>query len=342
MRVARLAAGLGNIWLLWYIMTLYLAHQVDCSMRIFRATTFSLSFALGLSALTGSMCAAGAVDSDVKYPALVSAHARGIAPGKVTLPFIISLGQHPELLQPPYLRLLLGTPDKARLYQYPSNTFTWTPEDGTGARFTLSRSTDNRYPTGGEIRKFDASFKPAGIPLKTVRAHLGKPIRRYFDSRSFPVEIFQLAANTTLEVCEPTNSFDANLMTVCYNGPYLPQASSHEMAGAACFRLKQIDHHLAKGNPRRGLSLLQEHVSDNPEDIGAHIILAEALRQKCDINGSIFEYRRALALAQASGDVVQQNKVLKALAPLGLVPNSAPVVRALSLKDAASGGYLPQ
>jgi hypothetical protein len=278
----------------------------------------------------------------VKYPALISVSTRKVSSGKSTLPFMISLAQHPELLQPPYLRMILGTPDRAKAFPYPSNTFTWTPADGTSTSYVLSRSVDSRVPGGSETRQLLSTFKHSDLTLKAVRSRLGKPVRRYFDNRAFPVELYQLSPGTTLAVTEPTNSFDVSQLTVTYKGPYLPQASKVDMAEASNFRQKQIDHHLSKGNRERGLALLQEHVGDNPQDIEAHIVLAEALRNRCDINGSIAEYRRALALAQGCGDTALQQKALNGLAPLGLVPSGTRVVKPMTLEEAARGGSIPQ
>jgi hypothetical protein len=310
-------------------------------MSAFRTTLLSLSLCLS-NWLAGPIYAVSAQAADVKFPALISARSTNVSPGKATLPFIVSLARHPELLQPPYLRLVFGMPDRARLYAYPSNTFTWTPDDGSGTHFVLSRRLDQRVPAGGETRQLVTTFKRAAMPLKSVRSCLGKPIRRYFDNQSQPVELFQLSPNSTLAVCEPTNTFDVSQMTICYSGPYLPQVSADDMLKASSFRLTQIDHHLARGNSERGMSLLQEYVGDNPQDIKAHLLLADALRRKCNVNASIAEYRRALALAQGCGDVSLQKQAMKGLTPMGLVPKDAPVVRALSLKDAAQGGSIPQ
>jgi hypothetical protein len=277
----------------------------------------------------------------VKYPSLISATSTNVCSGKSTLPFILSLAQHPELLQPPYLRMILGTPDRAKPFAYPSNNFTWTPADGTRTTYALSRITDSRPPCGGETRQLVVSFKHSSITQKSLRSRLGKPIRRYFDNSTQPVDLYQISPGTTLAVTEPPNSFDVSQLTVCYSGPYLPQASKVDMAEASYFRQKQIDHHLSKGNHERGLALLQEHVGDNPQDIESHIVLAQALRNRCDINGSIAEYRRALALAQASGDTALQQKALNGLAPIGLVPPGTRVVKPMTLQEAAQGGSIP-
>jgi hypothetical protein len=315
----------------------------------YRTTSIFLSLCLGLASLTGPAGEVWAEGSGAKaeaknpaqYPVLISAGNNNVAAGKVALPFLISLAERPELLQPPFMRLVLGNPDRTRAYAYPSTTFTWTPADGSSTYFVLTRRTDARPPATGESRQLVAMFKHSRITLKTVRSRLGKPIRRYFDNRSFPCELYQVSPFTTLAVCEPTNSFDVSQITVCYNGPYLPQVSDDELARAESNRLKQIDHHFQHGNRDRALSLLQEHIADHPQDIKAHLLLASALRGRCDVNGSIAEYRKALAMAQAAGDVALQHQAIDALAPLGLMPSNAPVVRALSLKDATRGGSTP-
>ena len=60
--------------------------------------------------------------------------------------------------------------------------------------------------------------------------------------------------------------------------------------------------------------------------------MGETLKNRSDINGAIAEYRRALALAQASGDKSMEKKALKALDQFGLLPsaNAAPAPLSVS------------
>ena len=167
--------------------------------------------------------------------------------------------------------------------------------------------------------------------MKDVRSELGKPIRRYFDNGTSLVELYQLAPGSTVAVSEPANTFDVSQITVHYSGPYLPPVSAQDQVQAKLFRLKQIDHHLTRGNTERGFALLQDQVTDYPQDITAHLSLADALRRKCSVNASFAEYRRVLSMAQAAGDVDAQKQAIKALSPYGLVPANLAIVRPVSL-----------
>ncbi len=154
------------------------------------------------------------------------------------------------------------------------------------------------------------------MQLKDVCSKLGKPLHRYFDNNKQMVELYQVTPESTVAVSEPTNTFDVSQITVHYTGPYLPPVSAQDLVQAKLFRLKQIDHHLTRGNTERGLALLQEQAADYPQDIQAHLSLADALRRKCSVNASFAEYRRVLSLAQAAGDVDGQKQAIKGLAPM--------------------------
>jgi len=284
-----------------------------------RRTTFSYALLLSL-ALLGSAHSLEAIakPGSVKFPDLVKASSKNVSAGRSVLPFLVSLAERPELMQPQYMRIILGTPNNARRSAYPSNTFVWAPNDGSNIRYVLSRNAGYRLDGAQESRRLVATFKHSSLRLKDIRARLGAPTRRSYDNRAHLVEVYQLGPGTTMTVCEPTNTFDVSEVAIDYAGPYLPATSNQDIADAANFRLEQIDHHLRRGNNDRGLAFLQEHLVDNPEDIGAHLILADTLKNRSDVNGAIYECRRALALAQGSGDVAMQKQALKQLAVFGV------------------------
>ncbi|MBS1993000.1 MAG: hypothetical protein JSS83_20925 [Cyanobacteria bacterium SZAS LIN-3] len=288
------------------------------------------------------MLGVSAKNPPVHFPALVKSGSTNVAAGRTVLPFLVSLAERPELMQPQYMRLVLGTPDNARASARPANTFIWTPADGSNIRYVLSRNTG--YMAGGaqESRRLVATFKHSALRLKDVKARLGAPSRRYYDNRSHLVELYELAPGSTLTVSEPGNSFDVAEVTVSYVGPYLPATSAQDLADAAVFRLEQIDHHLRHGSNQRGLAFLQEHLIDNPEDIEAHLILADCLKSRCDVNGAIYECRRALALAQASGDEAMQKQAWKKLGTFGLATGDLPLVKGVSLSALSGNGSRPQ
>jgi len=236
-------------------------------------------------------------------------------------------------MQPQYMRLVLGTPNNARRSAFPANTFVWAPGDGSNIRYVLTRNAGYRLDGAQESRRLVTTFKQSSLRLKDIKARLGAPTRRAYDNRAHLVEVYQLAPGTTMTVCEPSNTFDVSEISIDYAGPYLPATSTQDLADAATFRLEQIDHHLRKGSNNRGLAFLQEHLVDNPEDIGAHLILADCLKSRCDVNGSIYECRRALALAQGSGDQAMAKKALDKLAQFGLNGGGARL---------AEGGSHPQ
>ena len=258
-----------------------------------------------------------------KFPAMVEASDKHPTHGKNTLPFLLSLARRPELMHPQYLRMVLGTPEKARGYSYPTNNFAWSPADNSKTHYYLNRLPNNG-PGGvalSESRQFVVTFAQSTIRQKDVRAKLGKPTRRYYDNQAQPVELYQITPTTTLMACEPSNTFDVSRLSVCYNGPVLAPADQRDLLSASIYRQEQIDHHLDKGNHERGLEFLQEHLDDNPQDIEAHLLLAQTLKNRSDVNGAIAEYRRALALAQASSDKSMAKRAIKGLRQFGLVPN---------------------
>jgi hypothetical protein len=260
------------------------------------------------------------------FPELIAAANKKAPHGKSTLPFMISLARRPELMHPQYLRMVLGSPDQARAYSYPANSFSWSQPDLSKVRYSLSRTMGGGSAGGAsgcECRQFIVAYGQSKIRLKDLQARLGKPTRRFYNDRAQPVELYQISPTTTLSASEPINSFDIERIIVSYTGPVLPPVAQQELFQASIFRQEQIDHHLDKGNRERGLAFLQEHLDDNPQDIEAHLLMAETLKRRSDVNGAIAEYRRALALAQGSNDLPRQ---------FGLVPGQAVSTMSVSQK----------
>ncbi|MBU6452450.1 MAG: hypothetical protein KGS72_11765 [Cyanobacteria bacterium REEB67] len=265
-------------------------------------------------------------DKPTNFPDLIAATNKKPPHGKSTLSFMVSLARRPELMHPQYLRMVLGSPDQARAHSFPANSFSWSQSDLWKVRYSLSRTMGGGSSGGAngfECRQFIVAYGQSKIRLKDLQSRLGKPTRCYFNDRAQPVELYQISPTTTLSASEPINSFDIERIIVSYTGPVLPPVGQQDLFQASLFRQEQIDHHLDRGNRERGLAFLQEHIDDNPEDIEAHLLLADTLQRRSDVNGAIAEYRRALALAQGSSDLPMQKKAIKGLRRFGLAPDQA-------------------
>jgi len=257
-------------------------------------------------------------------------HSRTKSPrghGEAVLPMMVNVAMHPELMETKYLRMILGAPDNKGVSSFGMSSMHWTAKELGGPVIALQagiasfKNTQHR-PTdsGTQITKtLLVQFPQSGLRLKEVQKQLGAPLRRYFDDQAQPVECYQLAPGALLNITEPANCFDIKKMSVVYSGPPLGAPSAQDYAVAAEYRLAVARRHLAGGNSVRCAELLNEHLKDQPQDAGAHLILAKTMRHYGDINGSIIEYRTALQLARTYHVTTVEHEAYAALNQLGLV-----------------------
>ncbi len=251
--------------------------------------------------------------------------------GEAVLPMMVHMAMRPELMDIAYLKMVLGTADNKGVSSFGMASLHWTPKERGGPVYALQNGVASfsqkhnlallsSAPSATIVQKtFLAQFPHSGIQFKHLKKQLGEPLRSYYDDNGHPVQEFQFVPNATLTVTEPHNCFDISRMTVTYNGPQLAPPSAQDYAVASQFRLGAARKYLASGNTVRCAELLNEHIKENPEDAGAHLILARTYRHYGDINGSMAEYRRALDLARRYGNVTVEKDAYEGLSQFGVV-----------------------
>lgn len=261
--------------------------------------------------------------------------------GEAVLPLLINAASHPELLDHSYLAAVLGQPLRAVYGNGGRVGVHWEAQDGSRTRFELS---DGRTwavtAVGGNARpvthrELVCIFKTSGLTLSELRKRLGPPEKRYFDQQTHPVDVYRLSPHASLSFTEPANSFDVQRITVTYLGDPLPLPSRHDLAIAHEYRLNKAKQLCADGDFAQSLPLLEAHLKDHPGDGDAHLQLARIYRRQCDVNGAIAQYREALSLARAHGDIDMEARCLAALTEFGVV---MPAPWLDSTNDAGAGG----
>ncbi|MBL0186560.1 MAG: hypothetical protein IPP97_12555 [Candidatus Obscuribacter sp.] len=245
--------------------------------------------------------------------------------GGSILPLMLEVSARPELLQSDYLRRMLGGADDRGRYCLGQKVLHWSKVEQPGTSFSLQESnvfaatTVGAPPAACQHRELICHMRKSGFDLKQVRSFLGQPERRYFDNCAHPVEVYRFSPHASISLTEPANSFDVNQITVTYIGQTLPPPSAQSMALADGYRLAKAKRLLASGNTGLALTLLREHLADNPQDRGAHLVMAGILKRIGDVNGAMDEYRSALQLARACGDRDVEKRSLAGLSAFGVV-----------------------
>lgn len=245
--------------------------------------------------------------------------------GGSILPLMLEVSSRPELLQSDYLRRMLGGADDRGRYSLGQKVLHWSKVEQPGTSFSLHESTVFAATTVGapatacQHRELICHMRKSGFDLKQARGFLGQPERRYFDNCANPVEVYRFSPYASISLTEPANSFDVSQITVTYIGQTLPPPSAQSMALADGYRLAKAKRLLASGNTGLSLTLLREHIADNPQDRGAHLVLAGILKRIGDVNGAMTEYRSALQLARACGDKEVEKRSLAGLSAFGVV-----------------------
>ncbi len=246
-------------------------------------------------------------------------------PGGTILPLMLEVSAKPELLQADYLRRMLGGSDDRGRYSLGQKVMHWSKVEQPGSTFDFHESTVlastvvGAPPVVCQHRELTCRMRKSGFELKQIRSFLGQPAKRYFDDCAHPVEVYRYSPNASISLTEPANSFDVNQITVTYIGQPLPAPSVQSMALADGYRLAKARRLLASGNTGLALTLLREHLADNPQDRGAHLVLAGILKRIGDPNGAMTEYRSALQLARACGDKEVESRSLAGLSAFGVV-----------------------
>lgn len=246
--------------------------------------------------------------------------------GEAVLPMMVHMAMRPELIDATYLKMILGASDNKGVSAFGMSSLHWTAKELGGPVYALqngvaSFSQKHNGPSCMQTyvqKTFLVQFRRSGMQLKHLKKQLGEPLRSYYDDNCQPVEEFQFTPNAVLTFTEPHNCFDISRMAVIYNGPQLAPPTAQDYAVASQYRLGAARKFLASGNTVRCAELLNEHLKQNPEDAGAHLILARTYRHYGDINASMTEYRRAFELARKYHNTTVEKDAYEGLTQYGV------------------------
>lgn len=230
------------------------------------------------------------------------------------------LAHQPELLCIRYLHYFFGRPEDSPANRFNTTKhYVWYRPNRRGVKYELVQ--EEAQP--GIVTESTLLFHTddLDLDLQKVESKFGKSPRKYFDQSSAPTEEYSFAPNTVISFTQKPNTFQVNRIAINYKGDPLPPPSLEDMGRAQMQRKGLAMDHLNHGRFREGIGCLSEHLGENPEDIEAHLALAQAFRANCQINEAIAQYRYTLANSGNNPDV--QSQCIKDLQEMKVLPSVA-------------------
>lgn len=234
---------------------------------------------------------------------------------------IWKLSHNPELMNTEYLKYFIGRPEKEQ-HQKSSATPHYYWHDAQ-ERLTYELEQTQRIP--GEVvqSQMTVHLDGMGLTFDKLKPVYGEPVKRFYDFRAQPAELYTFAPNTYLSFSSPPNTFRVNEAKIVYNGAPLPQPSPTEMASAQAAMIAKsavIGSNDDEPITAEALPLLQARVKTQPMDPEAHLKLADAYRQQSQLHPAIGEYKLALALSNSNGNV--RDRAISALRQMRVIDDS--------------------
>jgi hypothetical protein len=228
------------------------------------------------------------------------------------------LSHQPELLCIRYLHYFLGRPEDSPANRFnPTKHYLWYRPNRRGVKYELVQ--EEAQP--GRVTESTLVFNTddLDLDLQKVESKFGKAPKKYFDQASSPTEEYSFAPNTVISFTQKPNTFQVGRIAINYKGDPLPPPGLEDMARAQLQRKGLGMDHIAHGRYREGIGVLSEHLGECPEDVEAHLALAQAFKANCQINEAIAQYR--YTLANSGNNPAVQSQCIKDLQEMKVLPS---------------------
>lgn len=239
---------------------------------------------------------------------------------------IYKLSHQPELMNIEYLKYYIGRPhNEQHASQSLNPQYIWYDRDEK-VKYEL----DLTQSLPGQVThaQMTVHLDGMGLTFEQLGSIYGKPVKRFYDYRAQPAEVYSFVPTTYLAFSSPVNTFKCNEGKIVYSGPPLPQPGPEDMAQAEAAMVAR-GALMAKNNEhlvsRESIPVLEARAKTRPEDPEAHLHLAEAYKAHSDLVGAIGEYKVALALSGGNQDA--RDKALSALRQMHVIDDADPLDR---------------
>ncbi len=220
----------------------------------------------------------------------------------------------------------------------------WLDKNESYPRYTLEQGTThlNKYVVA------EFSFAPThleDIRIQDINKITDKEPNKSFDEEGHPMVSYLINSNLKVFAYEGSHIVNINRIAVQYIGPALPPLTQSDMDEAIQFRRDAAFEHSHHGRHAKAISLLHAHLRTNPNDVEAHLKLAESYKANSYINESIAEYKTTLTLCGNNSEIharcIEGLHALKVDLPNNSLPvtnlpitNSSPSQRRININPA--------
>ncbi|HEY9714531.1 MAG TPA: hypothetical protein V6C72_13780, partial [Chroococcales cyanobacterium] len=219
---------------------------------------------------------------------------------------------------PDFLRYKIGAPapDSIAGSWTTSKHYMWYQNNQQGLHYELFQ--EMPQPNIVTEATFVLYLTDLDMDLGDVEDKFGQAQKKYYDQKSCPTEEFCFVPYTLVRFTQPHHSKRVCRVFITYKGPALPKPQVADIETAKAGRKMAAMEHIKNENWRESLPLLYEHIAEEPQDMEAHIALAQAYTSMSNINAAIDQYK--FALANANGDQNVTAQATKGLQDLRVLP----------------------
>ncbi len=219
------------------------------------------------------------------------------------------LAERPQLMNIEYLECYLGPKDQSSgapssLANCAGMSATRTLWNDPLGRYNNYKLETSRHGQNDYVAEFDALMPDkAHRRLSEMDKIMGTHSKHSFDEQGQPVDVYDGSPNTKLFVYQAPQLADIIKIRVSYSGPILELPSQSDMQEATQYRRDMAAKQQKSGNYQQAAILWQAHLRSHPDDVDAHLQLAECYKAQCHLNESINEYRIALNMSGNNEDL---------------------------------------
>ncbi len=260
---------------------------------------------IGLSGLSDCVALSALAQSGSSAKPSKPKHAKNDQLDEKAMKLIERLSHYPELMVVPYLSCYVGVPQQASR-NFNNASYAWHAYSPNDPQPTceLNQEFDGNGLMVNAV--FDMDLPESDVELPDIEKKEGTAGKKFYDKNCRPALQYAIGPNTTVTFVQEQNKFYVHHVQVRYAGPPLPPPSAADMQAAQNDRRTLALSQNGNGKQDASVSLLWQHLSQDPNDAEARYALAQAYQKSGNLNQAIVQYQTALACAGDNAAVSQK------------------------------------
>jgi hypothetical protein len=227
------------------------------------------------------------------------------------LDFCAYLANNPHLIRRDYLSCFLGKDNLQNWANYGGHT-SWQIDPDLA--FEIDEAASHRQAV------FRMRMRPSyNLKRSDVLSVWGTPHSRHFNQQAEPQDLYHLQNGCTVAVTEPHNTFAVTELEIhtSLHGNAFSGPSFAEWEMAKQVRIARARMLFRQGRVDQGMVLLDSHIAQFPDDLGAKLAKAHIMFKMHEVSQSADLYKEIRNKANMSGNYTARAEAETALASMG-------------------------